>query len=123
MKLKVIKKKNSGRNNTGKVVVRHQGGQHKRYLRIIDFKRNKPETKGKVVAIEYDPNRSAKIALIQYADGEKRYILAPNTMKVNDKVVSGLNADVKIGNSMPLMLLPVGTVVHNIELTPGRGGR
>ncbi len=123
MKLKVIKKKNSGRDNQGRVAVRHQGGQHKRFLRIVDFKRNKPDTKGVVVSIEYDPNRTSKIALVQYADGEKRYILAPNDLKVRDRISSGLKADIKPGNSMPLMLLPIGTVVHNVEINPGRGGQ
>lgn len=121
-KLLTIKKKNSGR-SYGQVVVRHQGGQHKRFLRNIDFKRNKNETVGCVVSLEYDPNRSAKIALIHYADGEKRYIIAPSELKVNDKVTAGKNADIKTGNALPLHSLPIGTVVHNVELTPGRGGQ
>lgn len=123
MKLKVIRKKNGGRSNSGKVVVRHQGGEHKRFLRIIDFKRNKIGLKGKVVSIEYDPNRTADIALVHYADGEKRYIIAPNDIKVNDFIEAGKDADLKVGNAMPLNSLPVGTVVHNVELTPGRGGQ
>ena len=121
-KLKTIKKKHSGR-SYGKVVVRHQGGAHKRFLRNIDFKRNKFNTVGHVVSIEYDPNRTARVALIQYADGEKRFIIAPLDLKVNDKVVSGEDADIKTGNSLPLNSLPVGTVVHNVELTPGKGGQ
>jgi large subunit ribosomal protein L2 len=122
MKLKTIRKKNSGR-SYGKVVVRHQGGEHKRYLRNIDFKRNKVGSVGKVVSIEYDPNRTADIALIHYADGEKRYIIAPLDLKVNDKINNGVDADIKSGNALPLSSLPVGTVVHNVEITPGRGGQ
>ncbi len=121
-KLFTIKKKKSGR-SYGQVVVRHQGGQHKRFLRNIDFKRNKNETTGRVVSIEYDPNRTAKIALVNYADGEKRYIIAPLDLKVNDKVTAGKNAGIKTGNALPLNSLPIGTVVHNVELTPGRGGQ
>lgn len=117
-----IKKKNSGRSR-GRVVVRHQGGEHKRFLRKIDFKRNKLETLGKVVAIEYDPNRTARIALVQYADGEKRYIIAPLDLKVGDKVSSGKSSSLKSGNALPLRSIPVGTVVHNVEITPGRGGQ
>lgn len=122
-KLKIIKKKHSGRDASGQVVVRHQGGAHKRYLRMIDFKRDKFDIVGKVVAIEYDPNRTTDVALIQYADGEKRYILAPHGLKVHDTIGAGKTADVKIGNAIPLSEIPVGTVVHNIELTPGRGGQ
>lgn len=122
MKLEYIKKKHSGRSK-GKVVVRHQGGEHKRYMRRIDFKRNKFDILGRVVSIEYDPNRTARIALIQYADGEKRFIIAPLELKINDKVMSGEEVDIKTGNSLPLNSLPVGTVVHNVELTPGRGGQ
>ncbi|MGI8419676.1 MAG: 50S ribosomal protein L2 [Candidatus Levyibacteriota bacterium] len=122
-KLKTIKKKHSGRDASGKVVVRHQGGQHKRYFRQIDFKRNKFEIVGRVIAIEYDPNRTCDIALIQYKDGEKRYILAPQGLTENDTISSGKGADVKIGNAMPLGEVPAGTVVHNIELTPGKGGQ
>lgn len=123
MKIKTIRKKNSGRNNSGKVVVRHQGGEYKRFLRKIDFKRDKTGTVGQVVSIEYDPNRTAKIALVQYTDGEKRYIIAPLDLKVSDKISAGMDADIKTGNSMPLNTLPIGTVVHNVELTPGRGGQ
>lgn len=121
--LKVIKKKHSGRDNSGKVVVRHQGGQQKRFVRIIDFKRNKEDIEGKVIGIEYDPNRTCEIALIQYIDGEKRYILLPIGLKLNDKVKSGENVAINIGNALPLSNVPVGTFVHNIELTPGRGGQ
>jgi large subunit ribosomal protein L2 len=122
-RLKTIKKKHSGRDASGQVAVRHQGGQHKRFLRAIDFKRDKREIVGKVVAIEYDPNRTTDIALVQYADGDKRYILAPHGLKVHDKIVSGKNVDAKVGNALPLSLIPVGTIVHNVELTPGRGGQ
>ena len=121
-KLKTIKKKKSGR-SFGKVVMRHQGGQHKRFLRNVDFKRSKDGTKGKVVSIEYDPNRTARIALINYADGEKRYIIAPLDLKVGDQVVSGRDAIISSGNTLPLDTIPVGTVVHNVEITPGRGGQ
>lgn len=122
-KLKKILKKQSGRDASGKVVVRHQGGRHKRFMRVVDFKRDKLNVKGIVVAIEYDPNRSADLALIHYSDGEKRYILAPQGLKPKDKVVSGENVDVRIGNSMPLAKIPVGQPIHNIELTHGRGGQ
>jgi large subunit ribosomal protein L2 len=103
--------------------VRHQGGGHKRKYRIIDFKRNKDGVVGRVATIEYDPNRSANIALINYADGEKRYILAPLNLKVGDEIVSGADADIKIGNALPLENIPVGTTIHNIELKPGKGGQ
>lgn len=122
-KLKTIKKQHSGRDASGKVVVRHQGGQHKRYLRQIDFKRDKFAIVGRVEAIEYDPNRTCDIALIHYADGEKRYILAPQGLKENDTISSGKGADMKLGNALPLSEIPAGTVVHNIELTPGKGGQ
>lgn len=115
-------KKNSGRNNSGKITVRHQGGGVKRKYRIIDFKRNKLNVPGKVASIEYDPNRSANIALINYADGEKRYILAPQGLVVGTKISSGETADIKPGNALPIMNIPVGTMVHNIELRPGKGG-
>ena len=118
-----VAKKNAGRNNTGKITVRHQGGGVKRKYRVIDFKRNKFDIVGTVASIEYDPNRSANIALINYADGEKRYIIAPKGLKVNDKVVSGEKVDIKVGNACPLMNIPVGTVIHNIELTLGKGGQ
>jgi large subunit ribosomal protein L2 len=112
-----------GRNNQGKLTVRHQGGGHKRQYRIIDFKRNKDGIPGRVATIEYDPNRSANIALINYVDGEKRYILAPKNLQVGMEVMSGPEADIKVGNALPLANIPVGTVVHNIELKPGKGGQ
>ncbi|HYM65355.1 MAG TPA: 50S ribosomal protein L2 [Candidatus Sulfotelmatobacter sp.] len=121
--LRFIKKKNSGRDSSGQVSVRHQGGAHKRYIRMIDFKRDKKNVEGVVVSLEYDPNRTCDIALIQYQDGDKRYILAPEGLKLKDKVISGDNADIKVGNAMALSFMPIGTVVHNIELTPGRGGQ
>ncbi|HOA77972.1 MAG: 50S ribosomal protein L2 [Bacilli bacterium] len=116
-------KKKGGRNNTGRITVRHRGGGHKRKYRIIDFKRDKDNIVGTVAAIEYDPNRSANIALINYSDGEKRYILAPQDLEVGQKIESGENADIKIGNALPLNKIPVGTFVHNIELSPGHGGQ
>ena len=115
-------KKNSGRNNQGKITVRHQGGGVKRKYRIIDFKRNKLEIPGTVASIEYDPNRTANIALINYADGEKRYIIAPKGLQVGMKIEAGANADIKVGNALPIMNIPVGTMIHNIELRPGKGG-
>lgn len=123
-KLKVIKKKRSGRDASGHVAVRHQGGEQKRFMRLIDFKRDKREVSGKVVGLEYDPGRTVDIALVQYSDGEKRYILAPEGLNLNDKVVSSsAGAEIKTGNAMPLSLMPIGTVVHNVELYPGRGGQ
>ena len=115
-------KKNSGRNNQGKITVRHQGGGVKRKYRIIDFKRNKLEIPGTVASIEYDPNRTANIALINYADGEKRYIIAPKGLEVGMTIEAGANADIKVGNALPIMSIPVGTMIHNIELRPGKGG-
>ena len=117
-------KKNAGRNNQGKITVRHHGGGSRRKYRIIDFKRNtKDDIPARVVSIEYDPNRTANIALICYADGEKAYILAPEGLKVGDKLMSGENAEVKVGNCLPLSEIPVGTEIHNIELYPGKGGQ
>ena len=116
-------KKKAGRNNRGKITVRHRGGGAKRRLRIIDFKRDKSGVPGRVAAIEYDPNRSARIALIFYADGEKRYILAPVGLNVGDTVMSGEKAEIKPGNAMPLVNMPTGTQIHNIELQKGRGGK
>ncbi len=113
--------KNGGRNNQGKITVRHHGGGVKRKYRIIDFKRNKRDIVGRVATIEYDPNRSANIALINYADGEKRYIIAPKDLKVGMEVIAGENVDIKVGNALPLINIPVGAVVHNIELKPGKG--
>ncbi|MEC5425582.1 50S ribosomal protein L2 [Virgibacillus sp. C22-A2] len=112
-----------GRNNQGKLTVRHQGGGHKRQYRIIDFKRDKDGIPGRVATVEYDPNRSANIALINYVDGEKRYILAPKGLKVGQMIESGVNADIKAGNALPLANIPVGTIIHNVELKPGRGGQ
>jgi large subunit ribosomal protein L2 len=120
--LTVTRKKTSGRNNQGKITVRHHGGGVKRKYRIIDFKRNKLDVPGTVASIEYDPNRTANIALINYADGEKRYILAPKDLKVGDTIMSGDKADIKPGNALQIMSIPVGTVIHNIELRPGKGG-
>ena len=114
-------KKNGGRNNQGKITTRHQGGGEKRKYRIIDFKRNKLNIPGTVASIEYDPNRTANIALINYADGEKRYIIAPKGLTVGMTVESGEAADIKVGNALPIMNIPVGTMIHNIELRPGKG--
>lgn len=116
-------RRKAGRNNQGKITVRHQGGGHKRKYRIIDFKRNKDGIPGRVATIEYDPNRTSNIALINYADGEKRYIIVPNGLKVGDVIESGSGADIKIGNALSLENIPVGTVIHNIELQPGKGGQ
>jgi len=121
--LVVTIKKSGGRNNQGKITVRHHGGGAKRKYRIIDFKRNKDGVIGTVSSIEYDPNRSANIALINYADGEKRYIIAPKGLTVGMKVESGENADIKVGNTLPLANIPEGTLVHNVELMPGKGGQ
>ena len=121
--LVVTLKKNGGRNNQGRITVRHQGGGEKRKYRIIDFKRNKDGVVGTVATIEYDPNRSANIALINYADGEKRYIIAPKGLKVGMKVESGEKVDIKVGNSLPLANIPEGTLVHNVELKAGKGGQ
>lgn len=115
--------KKGGRNNQGKTTVRHIGGGHKRKYRIIDFKRNKDGIVGKVATIEYDPNRSAFIALINYVDGEKRYIIAPKGIEVGQQIISGENADIKVGNCLPIEKIPVGTFIHNIELHPGKGGQ
>ena len=121
--LLVKNSKKVGRNNQGKITVRHIGGGAKQKYRLIDFKRNKDGITGVVATIEYDPNRSANIALINYADGEKRYIIAPLNLKVGDKVESGVNADIKVGNALPLENIPVGTMVHNVEMNPGAGAR
>ena len=117
------KKKNAGRNSYGRITVRHQGGGNRQKYRIIDFKRMKDNMEATVIGIEYDPNRSANIALIQYEDGEKAYILAPVGLKDGDKVISGEKVDIKPGNSMPIDSIPVGTMIHNIELHPGEGGK
>ena len=121
--LLVTLKKNSGRNNQGKITVRHRGGGATKKYRIIDFKRTKDNVPAKVAAIEYDPNRSANIALLSYADGEKRYIIHPHGLKVGDVIMSGEYQDIKVGNAMPLMNMPVGTIVHNIEMKPGKGAQ
>ena len=115
--------KRGGRNHQGRTTARHQGGGHKRQYRLIDFKREKDEIPGRVATVEYDPNRTANIALINYVDGEKRYILAPKGLKVGQMIESGVNADIKVGNALPLANIPVGTVIHNVELKPGRGGQ
>ena len=117
------KKKNAGRNKQGKITVRHQGGGNKVKYRVIDFKRDKMDIPAKVTTIEYDPNRSAFIALLTYKDGEKRYILAPNGLKVGDTVVSGATADIIAGNALPVENIPVGTLIHNVEIKPGHGGQ
>ena len=121
--LTVTLKKHSGRNSRGKITVRHRGGGYRPKYRIIDFKRNKDGIPGTVATIEYDPNRSANIALINYADGEKRYIIAPQNLQVGDVIESGPQADIKVGNALPLENIPVGTIIHNIEMKPGKGGQ
>jgi large subunit ribosomal protein L2 len=118
-----VKKKNSGRNNNGHITTRHKGGGYRKQYRIVDFKRGKDAIPAKVAAIEYDPNRSARLALLHYKDGEKRYILAPLGLVVGDVVESGEKADIKLGNALPLSAIPLGTVIHNIELRPGEGGK
>jgi large subunit ribosomal protein L2 len=115
--------KSGGRNNKGRITSRHRGGGHKRMYRIIDFKRNKLGVPGRVSTIEYDPNRTARIALITYADGEKRYIIAPQNLKVGDTIMNGPDAEIKDGNTLPLANIPVGSFIHNIELIPGKGGQ
>ena len=120
--LKPIRKK-AGRNNTGRITCRHKGGGHKQAYRIIDFKRDKFGVPGVVQSIEYDPNRNVRISLVVYADGEKRYILTPHDLKVGDKIVSGPDAEIQVGNALPLELIPLGTIIHNIELIAGRGGK
>jgi large subunit ribosomal protein L2 len=119
----VIRKSHSGRNNSGRVTVRHRGGGNRRFIRIVDFKRDKRDIPGRVTAIEYDPNRTSRLALVTYADGEKRYILAPVGLKVDDTVMAGANAEIRPGNSLPISNIPVGTLVHNVELKEGRGGQ
>lgn len=116
-------KKNAGRNSYGRITVRHQGGGNKQKYRIIDFKRNKLDMSAEVLTLEYDPNRSANIALVQYEDGEKRYILAPEGLNIGDKIISSESADIKPGNSLPVSHIPVGTIIHNIELYPGKGAQ
>ena len=121
--LTVTLKKHAGRNSRGKITVRHRGGGTRPKYRIVDFKRNKDSIPGNVSTIEYDPNRSANIALVTYADGEKRYIIAPNGLKVGDVIFSGPEADIKVGNALPLANIPVGTIIHNIEMKPGKGAQ
>ena len=118
-----VLKKHSGRNSYGRITVRHKGGGNRRKYRIIDFKRDKVDVEGTVLRLEYDPNRSANIALVEYADGERRYILAPVGLNAGDKVISSENADIKPGNALPISAIPVGTVIHNIEIYPGKGGQ
>ena len=122
-KLTRSKTKISGRNNKGRITIRHRGGGHKKLYRIIDFRRDKKDIPAKVVSLEYDPNRTARIALLAYADGEKRYILAPNGLAVGSNVVAGENADILVGNALPLKNIPLGTMIHNIELRKGKGGQ
>ncbi|MDI6802286.1 MAG: 50S ribosomal protein L2 [Bacteroidota bacterium] len=118
-----ILKKSGGRNNTGRITSRHRGGGHKRFYRIVDFKRDKFDIEANVTAIEYDPNRSARIALLTYKDGEKRYILAPDGLKVGETIISGPTSEIKAGNALPLSNIPVGSFIHNVELKPGKGGQ
>jgi large subunit ribosomal protein L2 len=122
-KLTELLQKHSGRNNAGRITVRHQGGRHKRYYRIIDFKRDKRDMEGVIKTIEYDPNRNVDVCLVEYTDGEKRYILKPNELKVGDAIYSGEKADIKAGNALPLRLIPIGIEVHNLELFPGQGAK
>lgn len=122
-RLKILLQKHGGRNASGKITIRHQGGRHKRFLRAIDFKRNKKDIWARVETLEYDPNRNAYIAKVIYADGERRYILAPDKLTVGDKIMSGETAPVLPGNSLPMQLIPAGTEIHNIEITPGKGGQ
>ncbi len=121
--LTVALKKSGGRNNHGRITARHRGGGHKRKYRVIDFKRDKHGVPAKVFSIEYDPNRSARIALLHYADGEKRYIIAPNGLKVGDKISSGSGSEISVGNALPLNDMPLGSFVHNVEIKPGKGGQ
>jgi large subunit ribosomal protein L2 len=121
--LLVIKKRSGGRNAHGRVTVRHRGGGARRYIRLVDFKREKIGIPAKVAAIEYDPNRTARLALLHYVDGEKRYIVAPVDLKVGDTVISGPNAEIRSGNALPISNIPVGTMIHNIEMKPGKGGQ
>lgn len=121
--LVVVKRQRAGRNSYGRVTVRHRGGGNRRFIRIVDFKRDKRDIPAKVAAIEYDPNRTARIALLNYADGEKRYIIAPNDLKVGDTIMSGPTAEIRTGNSLPISNIPVGTLIHNIEIKEGKGGQ
>ncbi|MBI1744958.1 MAG: 50S ribosomal protein L2 [Acidobacteria bacterium] len=121
--LTVSKRRTSGRNNKGHLTIRHRGGGHKRRYRLIDFRREKLNIKGKVLTVEYDPNRSARIALVVYADGEKRYILAPNGLVVGQTVLASPEADILVGNALPMKNIPLGTMIHNLEMRPGKGGQ
>lgn len=121
--LRFTLKKHSGRNHSGRVTVRHQGGRHKRFYRVIDFKRDKRDIPARVISIEYDPNRSSNIALVSYQDGAKRYILAPQGLQLGQLVLASVSAPLSVGNALPLKNLPVGTLIHNLELTPGKGGQ
>lgn len=121
--LLVFRKKHAGRNNMGRITVRHQGGGHRQFIRLVDYKRNKHAIPARVAAIEYDPNRTARLALLHYADGEKRYIIAPTGLKVGDTIFSGPTAEVRPGNCMPISNIPVGTLIHNVELREGKGGQ
>lgn len=122
-KLTIIRKKKGGRDTAGRISVRHRGGEHKRFIRIIDWRRDKRDIPGKVTSIEYDPNRTADIALITYADGEKRYILAPKDLKVGDEIIASEKAEIKPGNALPLRQIPVGVPIHNLEIKAGKGGQ
>jgi len=122
-KLTELLQKHSGRNNAGRITVRHQGGRHKRYYRMIDFNRDKRDMEGVVKSIEYDPNRNVNVCLVEYTDGEKRYILQPNELKVGDAVYAGEKSDIKPGNALPLRLIPIGIEIHNLELFPGQGAK
>src|SRR5438093_8968648 len=121
--LTIGKKRTGGRNNVGWVAIRHRGGGHKKAYRVIDFRRDKKDVPGKVASVEYDPNRSARIALIHYADGDKRYIIAPNGLTVGQSIVNSAAADILVGNTLPLKNIPLGTAIHNVELKPGRGAQ
>ena len=121
--LTIIRKSHAGRNNKGRITVRHQGGGNRQYIRLVDFKRDKLGIPARVSAIEYDPNRTARLALLVYADGEKRYILAPSGIRVGDKVLASPEAEIRPGNALPIANIPVGTTIHNIELKPGKGGQ
>jgi large subunit ribosomal protein L2 len=121
--LTIGKKRTGGRNNVGWVAIRHRGGGHKKSYRIVDFRRDKKDVPGKVASIQYDPNRSARIALVHYADGEKRYIIAPSGLVVGQSIINSASADILVGNTLPLKNIPLGTAIHNIELKPGRGGQ
>jgi large subunit ribosomal protein L2 len=121
--LKFIKKKQSGRDVSGQVSMRHQGKEQRRFIRVIDFKRDKRNIEAKVVSLEYDPNRTSDIALVQYKDGEKRYILAPQELRLGDVIIAGEDVDIKVGNALPLSAMPIGTVVHSVELVPGKGAQ